>query len=155
MLKALVVALALQSAPDWNDGGAIYLISQHDTAWLIAEGSIRREESRAFMTLVAVYPTGPEPYDSIRADMDIEVDCTTRALRFVRARSFDAEGGESTDDVVSDWTGEDFPPFDGARIVGCDSVDYSSAIHPSLPQAVIDFRIPLDERQADFEASGE
>ena len=154
MIAALAAALVLQTLPSWNDGPAIYIISQHDTAWLIAEGSIRREEGRAFMTLVAVYPTAMEGYDSIRGDVDMEVDCTSRALRGLASRDYGADDQlVSSDETGSDWIDDDgFPPFEAVRIVGCDGIDYSSAVHPSLPQAIGEFRVHLDERQAEWAA---
>jgi hypothetical protein len=135
MLLSLLVALSFQTAPSLATPGIVLILSS-DTAFVAPTNSIGREGNVRSATLVQIFPLGSEGWETVRQDIDLEIDCEGRRVRMIGSRSLDAAGQAIPGDVPesTDWEPlpDDYPPMATLHAVTCSDLDLSTVSSADL-----------------------
>ena len=129
MLLSLLVALSFQTAPSLATPGMVLILSG-DTAFVTPTHSIGREGNVRSATLVQIFPLGSEDWETVRQDIDLEIDCEGRRIRMIGSRDIDAAGQIKSGDTPesTDWEPlpDTYPPMAMLHVVTCSDVDLST-----------------------------
>lgn len=135
MLLSLLVALSFQAAPSLATPGIVLILSS-DTAFVTPTNSVGREGNVRPATLVQIFPLGSEGWETVRQDIDLEIDCEGRRIRMIRSRVLDATGQIKSGDAPesTDWEAlpDDYPPMAILHAVTCSEVDLSTVSSADL-----------------------
>ena len=71
----LALALAAQTQAGTDDG--VILSVSSETAFTLPLSTLRRSDDIAFGTLVQIFPDVGEPWEEVRRDAVVEIDCAT------------------------------------------------------------------------------
>ncbi len=135
MLLSLFAILWFQTAPSLDTPGVVLILSG-DTVFVTPTNSIGRAGDIRTATFIEIFPLGPEGWEEVRRDNDVEIDCKEGRIRSFGGRASDAEGRiRSTYAAESrEWEpiGEDYPPLAVLRAVTCSDIDLAAVSFESL-----------------------
>lgn len=123
-LLALIFGMLLQAAP--SEGRGVLVARSADTAFLVPLESMRRDGQSGVATLVNLYADAGEPWEEVRRDQRIEVDCRTDRWRVLGETRVSRDGRTAVvPDAVSDYepVPQDFPPAVALRAMICGGED--------------------------------
>lgn len=127
ILLALLLGAMLQGPS--SEDRAVLVARSADTAFLVPLASIRRDGQAGVAMLVAVYPDAGEPWEEVRRDQTVEVDCRTdqwRVLREVRIARDGRATGNADGPSEYEPVPRDYPPAAALRTMVCEGAELSA-----------------------------
>lgn len=132
MSPASLIALSAFSIQAPMEQPAVVLAASSDTGFVLVLDSVSTSGPHWRGKMIEVFARGSEPYDTIRRESDLAIDCQARRFRTYEVTKTTVSGDIKREDSSNDWheLGTGFPPFAALYAIACTGLTVDEHARP-------------------------